>query len=472
MVFETRTPEQKESRTKHKSLFKRRKEDAPLATLLSIPHAGLPDKRPQSSIPSQSTTYSNQSHAASAATTLNKGTDRIPEWIDNVIQAHEFEHMELPGVIPVYRSGNNGSARERRHPALSHYLAEDNGDLDGRADPQITILRPESSQDDNTTPRPSGQTQYTLTPSHIHRYRPSTNTISTSRSSSASPWTRTSIYSEHSSVTSPGAATSPRLSDEMRAPTTLKNTRNSSISTRLPTSQPHTHIRHLTNTSTTYTIMDPTLAGVFDDAPPTHVYKPSVSLSIFSPVKAGVFDDEKADLNKPLPPDPSLRLQEQRRTFFVVGEAVRTLQLPTLQCPDDISNLRSARLSRPFIEPIILDADISDDDSSDEECRDDQRPDTVSEHGPAELPGDMTTYPLFTCRPPSRSSSFVYDADNIPSITLQEAENDLLASLNIVPTTTSLFRDPRVPDSPTLSDLQDGSRYSPVISPNVIGWGG
>jgi hypothetical protein len=249
--------------------------------------------------------------------------------------------------------------------------------------------------------------------------------------------------------------------------------------------------------------MDPGLAGVFDDAK-LHISKLSLNYSILSPVKAGVFDEVKADLNKPLPPDPTLYSREQRKTFFVVSESVHSPLLPQPLRPQSILPTNGmpvkqfARLSRPFIDPFLIDAlaaetMLSSDDEEDSECNrrsngsESNGREVISEEQDiTELPADVPVELPVGSSPTEHSASASSMAETAlecrisranddesaqirsqdiesddcvthdpPAITLEQAESELMAQLCL--DATQKFQRPRswLAESPTLGAAQD-----------------
>ncbi|KAK5172733.1 uncharacterized protein LTR77_002853 [Saxophila tyrrhenica] len=162
---------------------------------------------------------------------------------------------------------------------------------------------------------------------------------SSSSVSSSSHGSGTSVYSKHTSVTSPGIGAEKRISDALSTRMTWKDIAAKTGPIKKPVQAGLLkHINtHAAKPSTTYSIMSPVQAGVFDDSN-SHLSKPSISTSSLPPVQARVFGNVKADVNKPLPPAPPQR----RSAVFAVAEPVHS---PTVGSVPATLSVRDARHS-------------------------------------------------------------------------------------------------------------------------------
>ncbi|KAK3720089.1 hypothetical protein LTR37_003912 [Vermiconidia calcicola] len=112
----------------------------------------------------------------------------------------------------------------------------------------------------------------------------------------------------------------------------------------------------------------------------------SKTFSIISPVNAGVFDDPRQSLNQPLSPNMVIPSENKRSTFIVVAEVVQAQEKKAepIHSDDSFVAKASATLTGPFIDPFEFGHDFEEREEEEEEEEIE-----VQNGGLAELEGDQ-----------------------------------------------------------------------------------
>ena len=291
----------------------------------------------------------------------------IPDWIDDVVHARLMEIAESlaqkatsegaeevwsPGLPPDTQDVEDEETQEEEaRPGSAPEASREESHRDTRltAIPRRSSVSAPSTRSNSFHPgarsviSPVDLDESPIAPptiEHVHQLnevprgegkliRHSRNLSSVSGGTAMSHGTGTSIYSKRSSTSSPGTSVEKRISDSLSTRMTWKD-----IARKTPIKKPveagvlkKVNI-HLAKPSTSYSIMSPVNAGVFDEAKSPASANSSTGYSIMSPVQAGVFSESLTDLNKPLPAHPSRPATDYPTTFFVMGDVVHSPSVP------------------------------------------------------------------------------------------------------------------------------------------------
>ncbi|KAK3702451.1 hypothetical protein LTR37_014917 [Vermiconidia calcicola] len=208
----------------------------------------------------------------------------------------------------------------------------------------------------------------------------------------------------------------------------------------------------------------------------------SKTFSIISPVNAGVFDDPRKSLYQPLSPNIVIPSENKRSTFIVVAEVVQAQEKKAEPTHSDDSFVAkaSATLTGPFIDPFEFGHDFEEEEEEEVVVQNEELAELEGDREfeakntnealqalekiqkIARINTDLTLAALGEHREVEeknenkggdRESIYSEGEGSVVSLSLSEAEHELLAHLSVCIDRKTPERPYSVPDSPTLGSM-------------------